>query len=101
MRHQHFVPGPAPGGVRPQGRTRELLLNQVPQDQALVVDDVIVGQPEGGHLPHGVHRQVPGGLGPEVDVVRGEPETLCITEQASTSATNPYGCTKLFIEEIL
>lgn len=33
--------------------------------------------------------------------VYGEPETTPITEDFSTSATNPYGRSKLFIEEIL
>jgi UDP-glucose 4-epimerase len=33
--------------------------------------------------------------------VYGEPEVLPITEQARLQATNPYGRTKLFIEEIL
>jgi len=33
--------------------------------------------------------------------VYGEPEMLPITEQARLQATNPYGRTKLFIEEIL
>lgn len=31
----------------------------------------------------------------------GDPEKLPITEDASLRATNPYGRTKLFIEEIL
>ena len=33
--------------------------------------------------------------------VYGEPEMLPLTEKARLSATNPYGRTKLFIEEIL
>jgi UDP-glucose 4-epimerase len=33
--------------------------------------------------------------------VYGEPETLPITEDFPTTTTNPYGSTKLFIEEIL
>lgn len=33
--------------------------------------------------------------------VYGDPETLPIKEDAATSATNPYGRTKLFIEEML
>lgn len=33
--------------------------------------------------------------------VYGDPETLPITEDAPTGATNPYGRTKLFIEEML
>ncbi len=33
--------------------------------------------------------------------VYGDPETLPITEDFPTSTTNPYGSTKLFIEEIL